>query len=261
MVDSAYLDQFRNEEVVRRLAKIPPARIDELVKNYFLLCKELCPRAKNEEEMLIDIEFDLWDEQRDPKAAVSKNDVPDIFTEVQAVVDQMLGRVRGERCNLYVTQHLLQEIDGLYLRGVRAIKINERVLASPANFRGVVAHEYSHHCFATGLQSPYSGFQIFEEGYANGVARAAQLYFSERDQNPLFKKRAFARTLGQLIKARAAPQKIPEPRYTGPAAILDDRAAYIAQNRHCLGNMLFAHLEAERGPDIYRQILQREFTW
>ncbi len=260
MVEREYLDQFQNWEVVRRLAKIPPARIEQLIKIHSRLLG--FQENSDERNVIIDVGFEFRQEWQNQKSTVLKEDVPQMFDEVQECILRLLEITEGEECSLEILgRDPFKKAEGEYLRDIKLIKIYEEALSLPANTYGVVAHELGHHYVATILHSPYGNFQIFEEGYAQGVARATQKSLSGKYQRPIFHKLALVNTYENLITARGIQKILPEIK--SPESKLErfGLALYISRNRHSLGDLLFAHLEAERGPDIYRQILHGEFKW
>ncbi len=254
MVNANYLEQFRNECALEYLAGIPETRITERLQHYHRnLQKYFSEAAGIDDKRLESIEWHDREMESDP---VPAEEVQKIFAQVQAFTETTLGFSDKPKCTLNLFEDKRLGFSGFYDRGTKSIELERGELYSFANLIGVLAHEHAHHCLATHLSAPYRRTEIFEEGYAEGMGRFAQLFFAEITKDERCRRLAWGSAFRHLKWGRTTPKELP-PKTFGNVA----RDQYIDNNKHCLGGMLFDLLESERGPDIYRQILHGEFKW
>ncbi len=119
-----------------------------------------------------------------------------------------------------------------------------------------LAHEYGHHILTTvgGLGQPYHQFITAHERFAEGIARLVGKPLANQKENRNIPYIPLSRAKLYLLRVPENLRNIKKERTLFGETIT-------LQFPHELGTALFAVLEAERGPDIYRQILHGEFKW
>lgn len=237
-----YLDQFYNGELLKQLQSRPLSKIEELLKHYeekydFFLC------SKKENEKL---------------HLFRKKEISELFTETKEIINPFLDISDISEPTVILSSDLSVE-EGSYESEKQKIVVGapswaKDVLSSKAAQVVVFAHEYAHHITHCVLHPvPSYHFRLLDEGISLGLERVAADVFSERYHAQGFQHFALKPIIDGL---EFANNWLKSTRKN----LLD---SFLLTRGECynLGNVTLALLEAERGPEIYKQILQGKFKW
>ncbi|MBI4152463.1 hypothetical protein HY495_02020 [Candidatus Woesearchaeota archaeon] len=238
MVNPEYLEQFRNGEVVSQL-QLRTAALERLKEDYAKRAADLRRRRVHSSESLT--------EKLLPEA------VPTIFAEVKTAVDTFMGVEDVTPCQLLLGKPACL---AQYLAWEKRIILSPLAYSDYLNCFQTLVHEYAHHLLAVIIGSTYGGSEIFEEGFATGLEWKIAPDFSQHHQadKDWFEKMVVKDIASDLWRASSKlKRRLPSSQ--------PDRGIYFDEHKYTFGSSLFVLLEAERGQDIYRQILHGEFKW
>ncbi len=230
MVDAGYLEQFENGRLFDYLKEVSSAQFEQYAEHYRQV---------------------LATQPIEKQASLPKTTLQNKFDEMKTIVDKLLGCRRTDKCSIELVS-MDENVFGEYNKDVRTILLNRRLLTDPVELRITMAHEYAHHVLDTVFNLERSRFSLFDEGFAYGVERSAASTFTRKYARPQFTKGTLEGTIEDL---QWISLHHPSEGYLLPENIL------VLLHANEFGDDLFAVLEAERGPDIYRQILHGEFKW
>ncbi len=225
-----YLDSFTNRSLLKRLRKISLFDLRSLSRDYRSSYPKKVKQLKDE--------------------IMTENDFEHIFEEAKNIVDDILGvnenilKVEWEvtTSGRYYNENSYACYDPL----MRRISINPVRVRFPTAAIAAFAHEYAHHVLHSSFFCFMEDYTLFDEGFAFGIERRVGFNASE-DQAGLLKRFTIRETCLHLDRTtHLLEMRQPFRNYSDKASA---------------GNSFFAALEKERGPDIYRQILQGEFRW
>ncbi len=143
---------------------------------------------------------------------------------------------------------------GAYYPKQKKIFLESACLRSLSTLIPILAHEYGHHLIHSVLNISYEDHEIFDEGFAFGIERKTTRELAKKRDDELDQTLPNIRAKTSLLYSKSWRERRSKMKSRGKRN--SDR-----DNHHSLGSALFAVLEAERGPDIYRQILHGEFKW
>jgi len=123
----------------------------------------------------------------------------------------------------------------------------------------ILAHEYTHHVQdQIWVGADYEDTSIFMEGQAIGVQRHISNLYRKKEDNEAFMYHISKRNVYEFrssYKAMCKKLKI-EPK----KSLLDEKK-FIFSSPHMFGNSLFSIYEAEKGPGIYKEMINGDFKF
>lgn len=237
-----YLEQFRNRIVLERLRDFSEDQFNLASRIHLSRTLKYLERKRRKIE-----------EKDDYRDCLSEGRIECLYKDVKERCNTVLGVEDVKECHL----NLSSDLSSRYKHYSKTIILRPEDYSSWSELGGAVAHEYSHHLLFTYLKCSYTScFEYFHEGYSMGVGRIIfgqlQQKDLEEDDGPVGPRNLYLESPSLEVFSRKLARDL---------TVLKQDEWYIYGNKHSLGNALFAALEAERGPDIYRQILHGEFKW
>lgn len=242
MTSTDYLDQFYNEELLKQLQSRPLSEIEELLKHYEEKYDFFLRSKKGNEKLRLFRKKEISELLTETKETLhSFLDLPNI-SEPKVVLSPFLKIEEGE---YDIEKQTIHVGTPSWVEDWPSAKAAEVI---------TFAHEYSHHITHCTLHPvPPHHFRLMDEGISLGLERVAADVFSERYHARGFQHFALKPIIESLEFAnnwlKSTRRNLPEHNLLTRGECYD------------LGSTTLALLEAERGTDIYRQILHGEFRW